>query len=401
MSVNPARITGFASSDVRVSPRPETVDVDALRCFPELVQQLGGDANLLFRRARVDPAVFDNPGSVVDYRSLLLLLGNAAEELSCPDFGLRLAAIQGGNKMLGPIGVVMKHSKTLGQAIGYCARNTHVYSSATHVRFEPDRAKHQLLVRLEILLDRMPDKRQAVEHAFMLSNQNIIEITGGAARVRKVLFSHEPDLDPKSYRTFFGCDVSFGQKADCFILTEKDLSCPIADPDSRVYEMATSFIEARYPPVEPAIHTRVRGFVQQYLGSRDCTNERIAAKFCMHPRTLLRRLRAEGASFEEIKDEVRRDVALQYIQNADIPLKRVAEKLGYAETSVLSRSCFRWFSATPRQLRLRLKSAVSSNKQTGRWRRRNTSGRGATQTDIAEVATRASRIGGAANMSAP
>jgi AraC-like DNA-binding protein len=30
---------------------------------------------------------------------------------------------------------------------------------------------------------------------------------------------------------------------------------------------------------------------------------------------------------------------------------RIAEILGYSETSVLSRSCFRWFSASPRQLR--------------------------------------------------
>ena len=91
--------------------------------------------------------------------------------------------------------------------------------------------------------------------------------------------------------------------------------------------------------------------VEQYIGSKDCTNERIAAEFCMHPRTLQRRLRAEGTSFEDIKDEIRRDLALRYIQNGDMPLKRVAERLGYAETSVLSRSCFRWFSVSPSELR--------------------------------------------------
>jgi AraC-like DNA-binding protein len=360
MGLNDVPKAAFSSGDSGMSAQAEIVDADALRCFPQLVQQLGGDPNFLLHRARIDPAVFDNPGSVIEYRSLLLVLRYAADELSCPEFGLRLAATQGGNKTLGPIGVVMKNSKTLGQAIGYCAKNIHAYSLATHVRFEPDRAQHRLLLRLEILLDRMPDKRQGVEHSFMLANLNIIELTRGAAAVRKVLFSHEPLSARETYRSFFGCDVSFGQKADGFILTEKDLLCPVVDPDARVYEMATSFIEARYPHTEPSIHARVRGLVRQYLGSKNCTSERIAAEFCVHPRTLQRRLRGERTSFESIKDEVRRDVALQYIQNADMPLKRVAEKLGYAETSVLSRSCYRWFSATPRQLRLRLKSAVSS-----------------------------------------
>jgi AraC-like DNA-binding protein len=71
----------------------------------------------------------------------------------------------------------------------------------------------------------------------------------------------------------------------------------------------------------------------------------------MHPRTLQRRLRAENKSFESIKDGVRRDVALRYLKQSSIPLIRIAKLLGYSETSALSRSCYRWFSASPRQLR--------------------------------------------------
>jgi AraC-like DNA-binding protein len=304
----------------------------------------------------IEPDLLDAPGSSIEYRSLLNAMQYAAEALDCPDFGLRLAVMQGGNKSIGPIGVVMKNSKTLGQAIGYCAKNIHAYSVATRVRFEPDRSRHLLLVRLEILLDRAPDKRQAVEHALMLASLNMRELSGGGARVRKVLFSHEPQMSPGAYRQFFGCDVHFEQKADGLVLTEDDLLCPVVDPDSRVYEMATSFIETRFPHMEASIQTRVRSLIEQYIGSKDCTNERVAADFCLHPRTLQRRLRAEGTSFEDLKDEIRRDLALRFIQNGDMPLKRVAEKLGYAETSVLSRSCFRWFSSSPRELRAQHKT---------------------------------------------
>lgn len=60
---------------------------------------------------------------------------------------------------------------------------------------------------------------------------------------------------------------------------------------------------------------------------------------------------SEGASFEAIKDSVRRDVALRDLQQPDVPLVRVTEILGYSKPSVLSRSCLRWFCASPRQLR--------------------------------------------------
>lgn len=349
---------------------PETVDIDSLRGFPELVYQLGGDPGSILWRASIDPSQLGKAGAVIEYRALLDAMQLAAETLDCPDFGMRLAALQGGNRSIGPIGVVMKNSTTLGQAIGYCAKNIHAYSVATRVRFEPDRANHKLLVRLEILLERTPDKRQAVEHALLLASLNMRELTGAGARVRKVLFTHEPQASTRVYRQYFNCDVAFGERCDGLVLTEDDLLCPVVDPDSRVYEMATTFIENRFPHVEASIQSRVRSLVEQYVGSKDCTNDRIAAEFCMHPRTLQRRLRSEGTSFEDIKDEIRRELALRYIQNGDMPLKRVAEKLGYAETSVLSRSCLRWFAVSPRELRLQARAgaplvACSANAQQG------------------------------------
>ena len=66
-----------------------------------------------------------------------------------------------------------------------------------------------------------------------------------------------------------------------------------------------------------------------------------------------RRLREENTSFEAIKDDVRRDAALRYLSQPDIPLTRVAALLGYSEPSVLTRRCKVWFASSPRQIRER------------------------------------------------
>ncbi len=100
-----------------------------------------------------------------------------------------------------------------------------------------------------------------------------------------------------------------------------------------------------------SLSAKVRVLITRHLVEGNCTCKRVSATLGLHPRTLQRRLRDERESFEAIKDSVRRDVALRYLQQPDISLVQVTELLGYSETSVLSRSCLRWFSASPRQLR--------------------------------------------------
>jgi AraC-like DNA-binding protein len=345
--------TAIAGSDAEVDAAFELVYADTLRFFPELAADLGGDPDALLRHVGIDPSIFSRSGSSLGFRAIASLLEHAAVELKRPDFGMRLAAVQGGGRVFGPMGVVMRNSSTLGEALDYVVKHGHAYSRAALMRFEPDRANHKLLVGFEVLLDRLPDKRQAIEQAFLLANLNVIEITGGRARVREVLFRHQPLSSPRTYRDYFGCEVRFDQEEEGVVFTERDLLCPVVDPDLQLYEMATSFIDTKFTAMAPPVHALVRGLILRRLGGRDCSNERIAAELCMHPRTLNRRLKAEGRSFEAIKDEVRRDVALRYLEETDMSVTRIAERLGYAETSVLSRSCFRWFGASPRQLRSR------------------------------------------------
>ena len=73
----------------------------------------------------------------------------------------------------------------------------------------------------------------------------------------------------------------------------------------------------------------------------------------MHPQ---RRLREEGTTFEDIKDEVRRDLARRYLAHPEVPLAQVTAVLDYREQSALTRSCQRWFQTTPSALRANLMS---------------------------------------------
>jgi AraC-like DNA-binding protein len=331
----------------------DLVHADILRFFPDLVRQLGGDPPTLLKRAGIESSVLSRGRSCVGYRSSINLLEYAAQDLRCPDFGLRLAQLQGGGAVFGPMGVVMRNSNSLGEALRYVAGHCHAHSLAARVRLEHDPGGRKLFVGHEILLDRLPNRAQAIEQLLLLGHLNAREITGGQARVREVHFRHQRLAPLRTYHRYFGCEIRFDQKEDGVVFADRDLRRPIVDSDAGLYETATTFIETNFTQVTPPLHARVRGIVLQYISTEDCSKERVAGALYLHPRTLLRRLRVEGRSFEEIKDEVRRDMALGYLQGTDLPLRRIAEKIGYSEHSVLTRSCSRWFAASPREVRSR------------------------------------------------
>lgn len=326
------------------------VRTDALRHFKDLVASLEGDPDALLRKSQIDPAILDNRNGVIPYRKMAQLLERASVELDRPDFGMRLAAVQEGTKVLGPLDVAMRNSPTLGGAFRYCADHVHAYSTATQICFE-NADDHRVFMRFEILLSRLSQQRQVVEHALALVQHATLAISRGQARAREVWFTHEPLAPMSTYRTHFNASLRFGQSMNGLFFSEEDFDRSVPDTDPQLYEIATSFIDHRFPSSAVTLSTRVHSIIARLLVEGNCTHERVTAALGLHPRTLQRRLREEGESFESIRDNVRRDVALRYLQQPNIPLVRVTEILGYSETSVLSRSCHRWFSASPRQLR--------------------------------------------------
>ncbi len=77
----------------------------------------------------------------------------------------------------------------------------------------------------------------------------------------------------------------------------------------------------------------------------------IAQALSMHRRTLNRRLRDEGTTFQSILDDVRFEVARQLISASRIALDDVAASLGYAGVSPFMRSFRRWSGMTPGEWR--------------------------------------------------
>ena len=340
------------------------IRVETLRKFPEVVTRLGGNPRDLLAKVQIDAGVLKNRHAVVPHRSIVQLLERAAHELRCPDFGMRLAIAQGGLKVLGPLEFAMRNSRSLREAFHYYTQHRHVYSTASHADFAPSPLPGTVFLRVQVLLARLPAHPQTVERSLVLAHHAVLDITRGQVRPREVWVMHEPLSPLATYQEYFGTDVRFGQSMNGLFFKDSDLDLSIPNVDSQLYELTADFIANRFPSPDSVLSTRVRTIVERLLLEGDCTNSSVGSMLGMHPRTLQRRLRSEGESFESIKDSVRRDLALKYLKQSTIPLIRVAKMLGYSETSALSRSCYRWFSVSPRQLRSGVAPVPANDKRT-------------------------------------
>ena len=73
----------------------------------------------------------------------------------------------------------------------------------------------------------------------------------------------------------------------------------------------------------------------------------VAASLGIHPQTLRRRLSAEGTTFKEIKNGVRRDTALHYLGKQGLSIEEIAHRAGFSESSAFIRAFKGWTGVTP------------------------------------------------------
>ena len=82
--------------------------------------------------------------------------------------------------------------------------------------------------------------------------------------------------------------------------------------------------------------------------------EAVASELCMSERTLKRQLAHEGTTFSDILEDLRRQKAIQLLDDQQASIERIAERLGYSDVANFNRAFKRWTGTTPGQYRRNL-----------------------------------------------
>ena len=82
----------------------------------------------------------------------------------------------------------------------------------------------------------------------------------------------------------------------------------------------------------------------------------LADRFSMSERTMIRHLKAEGYNYQQILDDVRKELVVWLLGDSSLSIDEIASRAGYIDTSNFSRAFRRWFDTTPREFRVSLRS---------------------------------------------
>lgn len=73
----------------------------------------------------------------------------------------------------------------------------------------------------------------------------------------------------------------------------------------------------------------------------------LARSMCMSSPTLQRRLQNEGLSYQRVKDELRRDIAIELLTNSKFSILDISTRVGFQETSAFYRAFKKWVGVSP------------------------------------------------------
>jgi AraC-like DNA-binding protein len=171
------------------------------------------------------------------------------------------------------------------------------------------------------------------------------------------LQAQEP-VSRRRYEELFGCPVRFGQANNGLLIPARALQYPIAHTEKSLREFLR---RAPYPLVkheQPGSVNTLTHRIEQLLNqqsSRKLPNaDTVANQLNISPRTLHRRLAAEGTSFQTLKDGFRTELAIHYVSRPELSFDAIATLMGFQDNSAFYRSFKKWTGVSPGQFRREL-----------------------------------------------
>jgi AraC-like DNA-binding protein len=318
--------------------------------FRELIEELGGDADEILAAAQVDAAALADPERYMPLKAFIDCQQIAAARLERKDFGLLMGAHQN-LAMLGALSIAILNAPTTRQAIEICARYLHVHNPAYSMALTPvPRTSRDFLSgRADV---RVPRRREQNDERIVSALHKAMgHLAGGKYRPHEVWFTHAPVSALSVYRKMFGVLPKFEKPVLGLALERAMLDAWRPGGSSRMRDIAETYLRSISPPRGQSYSIRVASMAQSLLRGGEFTPDQTAKAMGIHARTLQRRLRDEGTSFEKIKDDARREWAEDLVTQPSVALSQIALMLGYAGSSAFSRSFRRWFGEAPRTYR--------------------------------------------------
>jgi len=319
-----------------------TQRVGAFTGLPAIIAQLGADAASVLAEAGLAADAFAHPDARVPYPAIGEVLRVAAYRTRCPHIGL-LVGRMWHLADVGLVGELAVNSATVGEAVQTLAVYQHLNSSGG-LTFLLSRGA-VIDLGYAIYLPGFSGAEYMYDAVLAAGFNYMRRLCGPSWLPSDVLLPHARPADVAPYRSFFKIQPSFNAEFAALRFAEKWIAQPVpgADPERR--RTAQRLADEQQDGAK--IVEQVARALRIVLLHGKHSGDDVADVLSMHRRTLNRRLKAAGTTFQHVLDTVRFEVARQLLADSELTLDDVAAAIGYAGVTPFMHTFRRWAGTTP------------------------------------------------------
>ena len=179
-------------------------------------------------------------------------------------------------------------------------------------------------------------------------------LIGQRIPLKYVAFEFAPPAHQAEYRLMFPCPIRFQDPPNRLVFESNALDLPVVQtPETLRSHLQRApldwFTRQAY---YQAYTRRVMDHLEQHSDLANADITQTAQALHLTERTLRRKLIAEGTGFQTLKENLRRDLALHYLNQANRSIAQIAHQLGFSETSAFTRAFKHWTGTSPKTYRM-------------------------------------------------
>ncbi|MBI6896571.1 AraC family transcriptional regulator [Pseudomonas putida] len=211
----------------------------------------------------------------------------------------------------------------------------------------------QLRITYQVTDTTVVNRRQDAEFAIAAILRQLQLITANPLRPLRVDFEHPRPADVSVHKQLFMCPVFFGQPTNRITFSIDVLKLPVAQGNERLFQALEPYLqrEREQRSISDELLPQVTRMIALGMASGVPSLDEVSARMGLSRRTLQRRLKEQAIEFSVLVEEVRRDLALGYLNHSDYSMTQISLLLGYAESGSFTRAFRRWTGQSPQQFR--------------------------------------------------
>lgn len=316
----------------------------------QVMATLGFSAEDCLAGSGVSPAQLNDPDAQVSLAQEIRIFQNYLRLSGDPTIGLQLGEAYALQRY-GIFGYAVLSAQTLRQALAVIQN----FGDLTFTWFGFTHAVQGEIARFSMFdrLDMVPEVRH------LLHDRDIVallkgchEVLGGPLPLSKVCLPHDGHGRRQHYRRYFDCPVEFGTPNTVIEFSSTVLDAPLPHRDAS----ASAHLRQQCQLLLSKLgkQSQLIEAVRQLLLARPGyfpDIQQVAERLATSVRSLQRKLKDEGTSFQGVLDEVRCQIAKEYLSDTRLPLHEIGVLLGFNEPANFTHAFKRWAGVTPNEYR--------------------------------------------------